>query len=293
MWQVRAAAPGGRLMDEDLTERLARLEAEVAQLRAQLRNTMMVQSPISAELDARARRLLALLAPERPAESQPVRVGSAFDGGYVIPGEIAFDEVVAFGIGANCDFEEAMADRCARVTAYDHTIDAYPAASARAVWRSVGLAEATGADRVTLADAVADADGVLLVKVDVEGDEWAALAAAPDAALGRIACLVVEFHGLDRLLLDADWQRMTSVLERLRSAFALVHIHANNAGPTFRADRRLIPSILECTFVARALVGVCTPAVGPWPTPLDTPNRPTFPDLDLTGLWTAPGSSKG
>lgn len=273
-------------MDKNLEQRIAVLEADLASIKAQLCNTMMVQSPADIELEARAGCLLSLLAPERDLDgTRLVRVGSAFDGGYVIPEEISFDKLLAFGIGSNCDFEEAMVGRGVEVEAFDHTIDTYPADSTQVVWRREALAASAGNGRLTLADAIEGVDGTLLVKMDVEGDEWKALDVAQEVDLKRIACLVVELHDLDRLLVDVDWQLMVSVLERVRRVFALVHIHANNAGSTFRADGRLLPSILECTYVSRTLVGACVPARGPWPTPLDAPNLSHFPDLELTELW--------
>jgi hypothetical protein len=205
----------------------------------------------------------------------------------VLPDAMAFDRVLAFGIGGNCDFEEAMVARGAAVTAFDHTIDAYPAASTTVAWRREGLAAAPADHRVTLAAAISGDDRSLLVKLDVEGDEWASLETTPPEVMARVSCLVVELHGLNRLRVDANWQRMVTVLERLRSAFALVHIHGNNAGPTFRAAGRRIPSIVECTYVNRAVVGLCEPALGPWPTSLDTPNLSAYPDIALTHLWSS------
>ena len=269
----------------DMEKRVEALEAQLAEVRAQLRNAIMVQPPTTCELHTRASRLLDLLAPERGSDGRFVRVGSAFDGGYVLPEAMRFDWVLAFGIGGNCEFEEAMIERDAAVIAFDHTIEFYPADPTTVEWRREGLAPMASAECTTIASAVGEANGRLLVKLDVEGDEWASLDATPTETLTRISCLVVEFHGLDRLLMDADWQRMVAVLERVRSVFALVHVHANNAGPTFRAAGRLIPSFVECTYVHRKIVGLCAPAPGPWPTTLDTPNLPAYPDIDLTNLW--------
>ena len=269
----------------DTEARIEALEMHLAETRALLRNAEMVQAPVSPELDTRAGQLLSLLAPERTADGEFVRVGSAFDGGYVLPAAMSFDRVLAFGIGENCDFEEAMVARGATVTAFDHTIDAYPAVPTKTAWRRQGLAAEPAAGHLTLTAAIGEEAGSLLVKLDVEGAEWASLEATPPAAMARVSCLVVEFHGLDHLLVDAEWQRIVTVLERLENTFSLVHIHANNAGTTFRAAGRLVPSIVECTYVHRSLVGPCEPAPGPWPTALDAPNLPAHPDIELTSLW--------
>jgi hypothetical protein len=66
-----------------------------------------------------------------------------------------------------------------------------------------------------------DAGRHLLVKMDVEGAEWETFVNTPDAVLGQIDQLAVEFHGANR-------QRFLDVVTRLKRIFYIANVHFNN-----------------------------------------------------------------
>ena len=70
-----------------------------------------------------------------------------------------------------------------------------------------------------------DAGMHLLVKMDVEGAEWASLMATPDAVFERIDQIALELHGVQ----DA---RYLATVKRLKQHFHVVSLNANNQACT-------------------------------------------------------------
>ena len=126
----------------------------------------------------------------------------------------------------------------------------------------------------TLSNQVArngDAGKHLVVKMDVEGAEWASLLATPDSVLDSIDQLVIEFHG-------TGGARFVDTVEKLKRHFYLVHFHANN----YSCDARLAPftSWANEVLLVNRRVGVPDGSGGVpvLPNPLDAPNKPSGRD---------------
>ena len=267
-------------------------KSEIDLLRLHLRNVEMrlpLPNPIA---EQRVLRLLHLLQPFQCQGIELARVGSPFDGGYIVPRNLDFDIAVSFGIGDNCDVECELAEAGTEVLAFDHTIEGLPRAHPGVRWASLALGSASGPGVVSLQDQLREVTKMKSIFfIDVEGDEWSSIASCESDLLAEMDCLVIEWHGLDRLMFDDEWLLMEGVLARLNESHLLVHVHANNDCPTYRCLGRDIPSTLECTYVSRRHAPSFERAIGPWPTPLDRPNNPNFTDIDLTSLW--PDSKSG
>jgi hypothetical protein len=114
----------------------------------------------------------------------------------------------------------------------------------------------------------------LVVKMDVEGAEWASLMATPDSVLDRIDQLAVEFHGTTS-------PRYVAALRKLKRTFYLVHLHFNNfacsdaVGPFPAKAYQVLLVNKRIGVVDRAHAG--TVSAGP----LDAPDTPALPDCQL------------
>ena len=118
-----------------------------------------------------------------------------------------------------------------------------------------------------------DAAHRLVMKMDVEGAEWAALSATPDDVLGRIDQLIVEFHGVR----DASY---LAVVRRLKRFFHVAHIHFNNFVCETGVDP--FPSwAYEVLFVNQRLDRIDPSRAAGGLHPLDAPNNPALPDCPL------------
>jgi len=248
-----------------------------------------------------------------------VRVGSAYDGGYVLPRSVvtASQALLSLGVEANWEFEEgALAlNPALTVTCVDGTTspEIIRARALRELGRAavrlrpvkiarmlklLGRARAfrqffarheflplmvgptPGPGAATLPELLARVRGGdptrwVLVKMDIEGSEYEALAAA--GRLGRVAALVIEFHELGR-----NWARFAATLAALEPDYLVAHVHGNNNLGCIPGSS--VPETLELTLVHRELVaGILPAASDTYPLPeLDRPCDRRRPDLALS-----------
>ena len=233
-------------------------------------------------------RLLTLgrcLAPVAALGMTKCRVGHAGDGGYVMLNDLSrVDFALSLGVGAEMTWDIEMADRGITVHQFDYTIDQPPATHEQIRFHRSKIASvASGTDHsLQSAQSLGDHQPCI-VKMDIEGDEWAVLDAASDGDFDQVTQMVCEFHDFDRVT-DTGWfDRAERVLRRLEQRFCVVHVHGNNYGTYLTRGNIAFPEILEVTFANRRSYefGPCTEA---FPTELDAPNRADRPDIILGGF---------
>lgn len=130
----------------------------------------------------------------------------------------------------------------------------------------------------SLSDAIAEPQfsgrSRLVIKMDIEGAEYAALATLSDEALSRSAMLLVEFHRLGAHLED-----VLRLARRLKEAFVVAHVHANNYAPVANG----VPEVIEVVWIRKTLLTSVPAGEHPGlPLPgLDQPNHPRRADIEL------------
>jgi hypothetical protein len=121
----------------------------------------------------------------------------------------------------------------------------------------------------------------MVLKLDVEGAEWAALAATPVGLLCRFEQVVIELHDLHRFG-EEDW-RATAVagLGKLAQHFILHNVHGNNYAPLAIVDGVLpVPDVIEVSYI-RSDLAERRPSSTLFPSHLDVPNDPLRPEMPL------------
>jgi hypothetical protein len=242
-----------------------------------------------------------------------VRVGSANDGGYVIPLSLIekSEIVVSFGLSDNWSFEEQFKkiNPCVRIHAYDHTVSGsvfglsllrgilklpfgkLPAGNLSRRWtlfssyhRFFTKDSRHFRERVnsrpdihrgaTPSIAFQRArSDRIFLKVDIEGDEYQIINDLIKY-VDRIDGLVIEFHQTgEKRSLFIESVRL------LQLVYDIVHLHANNFGPVGVDD---LPEALELTFAKKSNLDH-HPKRDRLPLPtLDAPNNPCKPDFQIT-----------
>jgi len=240
---------------------------------------------------------LSLLVPFDLLVERKVRIGKPGDGSYVIVDCLRTSQpVMSFGVGPSVNFEMGMAERGHDVLMFDHTIDKLPATHPRFTWFCEGVASTSSPEKrlFTLAEhmnKLSSGCAPPILKLDTEGDEWKVLDQAPADLLMRFDQIALEIHGLERIeepAFNADARR---IFQMLATHFTLCHVHANN----FCTVRILagcfpIPETLELTYIRSDLV-TRTPSMTFYPTEIDAPNYPQFPELLLWYFPFLPGSN--
>ena len=239
-------------------------------------------------LKALANCLLSLVRPATPAGFSKVRLGNRHgDGGYVMVDDWR-DVVgaVSIGIGGDVSWDLAIAERGIDVYQYDHTVPGPPIRHPRFHFHSCGIGTHDSADSGfrTLEQIVGDvpAGGNLILKMDVEGAEWATLSAAPSQVLERFSQIVIEAHAP---LAGSAGDRLHNlqVLGRLRSTHQVVHVHANNYAPVESFDGIRVPNVLEISYLRRIRTSFHA-SNEPLPSAEDVPNDPLRPEIEMSSI---------
>lgn len=210
-----------------------------------------------------------------------VRVGSQYDGGYVVPELLVTeaDVLLSFGLSDDWSFEEEFVRRNPAISihAYDYTISlkAFRRRYRKALLKILSgkLSKLPGYKRerrilksyqeffrgkiqhfenrihnrndlpcdVTIEQVLGKTESnKIFIKMDIEGGEYRAIPSLINHH-NRILGFAIEFH---------DTEPLRSVfkenVERLKSYYTIVHVHANNFGGVASDN---LPEALEITFL--------------------------------------------
>jgi hypothetical protein len=254
---------------------------------------------LATSMVARARilKLASLLIPQKVVGQSKVRLGSKHDGGYICLDDFAgVTAAFSFGIAENDDWDNEIADRGIMVHQFDHTIDSSPHRHANFRFQKKKIVPIIGREpdvesisSLMAQHANARAASIIL-KMDVEHDEWQIFASAPSSDLQKFSQIVCEFHGFSRIANDHWYERALTALEKLHQDFEIVHIHGNNFLPLIIIGNIPFPELLEVTYASRMRYKFET-AEEIFPTSLDAPNEPNKPDLFLGQFALLPKSA--
>lgn len=215
-----------------------------------------------------------------------VRLGGNTDGGYLVPDD--FNGVVGCispGVSHLVNFELDLARRGVVSILYDASIESSPVENSYFRFRKkfIGSYMQTGflPLKDTLQEFPYSEEATLVLQMDIEGSEIAALHTLDAEDLTKFRILVIEFHRVQ------DWTNnslfiffIEPLFEQLLKIFDIVHVHANNCDGEFLVDKTFYPRALEITFhhKSRAKSAKETPSL---PHYLDYPNSEDAPDISL------------
>lgn len=183
-----------------------------------------------------------------------IRTGRPHDGGYLMldefkPGMAAY----SFGICDDVSWDKSMAERGIECFMYDHTIDELPEEHELFHWSKEGICGDVPVEHCrTLADFITanghEERNDLILKMDVEGAEWDAIAAASSETLSQFSQIVFELHDVYSSALH---ERICGFLSKLNETHQPVWIHGNYHADYARIDDVVVPWALEVLYVRR------------------------------------------
>lgn len=252
----------------------------------------------SGSTDASTSQLLEVFELLRPraAKTPLIRIGGDADGSYLVPEDL-LGIAACFSPGVNRikHFEDFLADEygiASHMCDFSSDVDKLttPLRPGLQTFVKKWLDVAPGDDNIALEDWVREHDvpGDLLLQMDIEGAEYRNVLATSDATLARFRVIVLEVHGLARMLEGPVLRDVVApFFAKLARSHTTVHAHPNNCCGDFAipgTDVR-VPRVLELTLVRHDHV---VPAPGPplLPHPLDVSrNVPRKPPLFLAEAW--------
>ena len=237
------------------------------------------------DLAERAESLLALIRPYTPVGLEFIRIGGPNDGGYVLANHCLTNTLCfSLGIGPDASFDQHLANLGCRIEMFDHTVDAPPKDNSNFEFHKIGLSatETESESLLTLESMVrlyapAEEKGIVL-KVDVEGDEWGALDVVKSETLRLFSQIAIEFHGFCEV--NSNFEQKKRVLEKLNSTHKCIHFHCNNYAFLEVVGNVPMPRSIELTYLRNDL-GTFELCPRQFPTKLDAPNDPKRPDIKL------------
>ena len=210
--------------------------------------------PPAGPADQRLLEFARLIRPWTDEGLELVRVGGESDGGYVMANDFDVAGAISIGIGSDVSWDVDLANRGIHVAMFDPTIrkPANPVPHAR--FHKLGLGpKELGRSYRSLAQIVDIAgwpvDSDLILKIDIEGDEWQSLVECQPVLLSRFRQVVVEFHDLRRLKGIGSGAVMLAALHRLNETHRVIHVHANNYANLVRLGNYWFVDALEISFM--------------------------------------------
>jgi hypothetical protein len=242
---------------------------------------------VGGDADARLQGVVRMLRPVSSTSLGFVRVGAHADGGYVMASPIEAVGAISVGVGPDVSWDRDISSRGIPVALFDHTIRRLPGDVPRGTFHRVGIGPVPTVRTKPLASLVETADlphaGDLLLKMDVEGAEWAVLSADEPPDLEPFSQVVIELHGLSQLRDPGAGLRVTRAITHLTSQHLPIHVHANNYDGLSRFDDWWFPNSIEVSLIRKDLLPDFSPARA-LRSDLDSPCDPRVSEIDLSGL---------
>lgn len=235
-------------------------------------------------------KVLAVVDMLRPqvAKRPLIRVGSAGDGGYLVPDDLSgIEALFSPGVGYVSGFEADCAQRGMAVHMADASVDDV-AGEIDGDWsfEKKFLGAKDEGIHITLDDWVrrrCPGSSDLLLQMDIEGAEFKVIQSMSSELMQRFRYIVIEFHGLHNL-----WEPHSGLqyaaFEKLNRTHRSVHIHPNNCCPVKVKHGIDMPALLEVTYARKDLV-LPGRRVSGLPHELDALNVASKPEVFLLDLW--------
>ncbi|MFM1985957.1 MAG: hypothetical protein RIS18_174 [Actinomycetota bacterium] len=175
--------------------------------------------------------------------------GTHGDGGYLLIDDLSdSDTLISGGIGDNDSFEREIAPYIKQIQMFDHTIKNYKVPASNSKFHQLKISEHNGLNEISIEKIATDNPSEdYLLKLDIEGDEWAVLDSLETVFLDKFRQIIVEFHYFNRGI-QFDFPRIVRVLEKLMTNHSPFSIHANNHGKYMYFGDQSFPQTLEIGF---------------------------------------------
>ena len=260
-----------------------------------IKSLALYQNGVYVENATPAQRLQQLANALRPVQTlfPLIRIGSAHDGGYLVPDDLR-DISACFspGVEVNSSFELDLLQR-AGIGSHlaDYSVDGPPANFQPKSFTKKFLGPHDNPTHTTLQAWVAGQpeyrmDQDFLLQMDIEGGEYLTLVATPQSLLRRFRIIVLEIHDVECWAHPLFFNTVEAMFEKLLADFHVVHNHPNNHGALLDLNGFTAPQFFELTLLRKDR----SPALDycrHFPHPLDSACYTAREELVLPAPWYA------
>ena len=182
-----------------------------------------------------------------------IRLGEDNDGGYLIPNDLSgITKNYTAGIGSLTKFERDLEEKYSiKSNMIDfNEIDKNILPNESSFLRKK-LSLISNNNELSINDWLDDELKEIILKMDIEGDEYLNLASISEKNLNKIRILVIEIHGLRNLRNSFFFKTFEEILLKLNNIFYVCHLHINNASKVKDVGGYKIPDMLEITLIRK------------------------------------------
>lgn len=186
-------------------------------------------------------------------------IGDGTDGTYIVPDDLNdISKCFSPGVGPSSQFEEAIYDRHGiRSFLIDASVLRVPSSRDDFyVFEQKFLGATTYDNFIDLSTWVTtyaskEPMEELLLQMDIEGGEYAALLACPIEVLTRFRIIALEIHFLDALNLEFFSSLVEQTFRKLDANFQVCYAHANDCCGSIRVGSATFPRVIEITLIRK------------------------------------------
>ena len=182
-----------------------------------------------------------------------IRLGNDNDGGYLVPDDLSnISRNYSAGVGDLTKFEEDLEEKYSIPSSMVDFKDVDPKLlpkKSKFIKKKIGISSYE--ENLSINDWLDNESGEIILKMDIEGDEYLTLSSMSDKNLKKIRILVIEIHDLRHLRNYSFFKTFEKVLLKLNNFFYVCHLHINNVSKVKDIGGYSVPDMLEVTLIRK------------------------------------------
>lgn len=179
-----------------------------------------------------------------------IRLGENSDGGYLLPKD--FDKInycYSAGVGYVTQFEKDLEEKfnikSIMLDIFEIPKNLLPKKS---TFINKKLSIYKSEKNITINEFI-DTENEIILKLDIEGDEYSNLIYLDEKKMSQIRILILEFHDLRHLRSPFFFKIFNEVVEKLSKYFYFCHLHPNNTSKVKKIGMLKVPDMIELTLI--------------------------------------------
>lgn len=182
------------------------------------------------------------------------------DGSYYVPKNLLkkINEVISFGVGPNYDFEKQLAKIPINVKMFDASVEVqkpeFGIKFEKKFVKPLNSKNSININQVLNDTITKNPSSKILLKMDIEGDEYSNLLNLEEKYFKYIEILIIEFHYLNRIADKNTNREAFYSISRILEHFQPIFNRANEISSNYKIKNLLIPKYLEVTLINKGNV---------------------------------------
>ena len=186
-------------------------------------------------------------------EHDLIRLGEDNDGGYLIPNDLKnIAKNYSAGVGKLSKFEIDLKEKFLidsnMLDFNDIDKNILPSGS-KFLKKKIGIG--TSKEEININNWLKDETGEIILKMDIEGDEYLTLASLSEENLQKIRIFVLEIHDLRNLRNHFFFKTFEKIITKLYDTFYVCHLHINNVSKVKNIRGYKVPDMVEITLIRK------------------------------------------